>query len=404
MKKLKFICERSRVPIYDRLVRNIALTLNSFGHEVYWYTKDQTIYSAMEITKNREDVIWLSTNCLNEIITFDHEKQIFPFELLENPMIVIHHDTSGVTDQVLYHRKLLDSYKLKHKSIIHFMIEHELVAPYRSYGITHTYPINHCTEFNKPPNLSENQAKPVTFIGHLTNRMETMPTSHLHDPHRLLSAAYARLSDCQISIKDFLVLSKSAKANDFGSTRQTLTNTNVLLPGLIADLHAINFFSSPIRGNFISSLTAPITIIGGDLSYGRSTASYYKIDQSNITYQSATSDYATAEDLYNQSLFTINVTSLQFDFAVNNRVVDAIMSGCLPLTDYRPGLESMTTESKRFAYISLSDLHSKVEYYLDPAHLQEKHDLVTYLQEEIKEEINYRNVYQSVINKILKVI
>jgi hypothetical protein len=362
------------------------------------------MYGAVETTKNREDIVWVSTNCLNEIVTFDYEKQIFPFELLENFMIVIHHDTSGVTDQVLYHQKLLDTYKLKHRSTIHFMIEHELVVPYRRYGITHTYPINHCTEFNKPSDPSENQARSVTFIGHLTNRMETIPTSHLSDPHRLLSAAYARLSDCQVSIKDFLVSSKLATTNVYGSKGQTLADRNALLPGLIADLHAINYFSSPIRGNFISSLTAPITIIGGDLSYGRSNASYYKIDQSNITYQSSTSDYATAEDLYNQSLFTINVTSLQFDFAVNNRVVDAIMSGCLPITDYRPGLESITTESQRFAYNSLNDLHSKVDYYLNPAHLQEKHDLVTHLQDEIKEEVSYRNTYQSVIDKIFKIM
>ena len=358
----------------------------------------------MEITKEQEDIIWLSTNWRNEIVTFDYEKQIFPFELLENLMVVIHHDTSGATDQVLYHKKLLDTYKLKHKSIIHFMIEHDLVVPYRSYGVTHTHPINHCTEFNKSLDPSENRAKSMTFIGHLTNSLENMPPIHSKDPHRLLSAAYARLSDCEFSIKDFLVSSKTGKINVHSRTRQSITARNVFLPALIADLRAINRLSNPIRGNFISSLTAPLTIIGGDLSKGSSDNSFYKIDQSNITYQPATFQSLSVQDLYNQSLFTINVTSLQFDFAVNNRVVDAIMSGCLPITDYRPGLESLTTESQRFAYTSLSDFHSKVEYYLNPRHQQEKHDLVTHLQDEIKEEVNYRNVYESVINKVLKLI
>jgi hypothetical protein len=235
-------------------------------------------------------------------------------------------------------------------------LETSNIALLKSEGIKNAHKIVHASEF-KPIETSDYKYQ-VSFVGHLMAGLKDYPTESLAYPHHLLSLAWARLSSSEAPMQPRLAalseqIWKQQAAQD-GSV-----SANAIQQSLVANL---NKLSSAYRGELLSKIEkTDVTIVGGDLSYGSIDHPLMKLDRPNVKYIPATHDYSQTATIYNQSRVNINISSLQFDTAVNNRIIDIILSGGMVLTDKRAELCNLTSRSTDITFDSPEELSNKIE-------------------------------------------
>jgi hypothetical protein len=103
----------------------------------------------------------------------------------------------------------------------------------------------------------------------------------------------------------------------------------------------------------------------------------------------ATATVAASAAVYRSSLISLNITALQFDQAVGNRVLDVAAAGGFPLTDWKAELGAITGVAEAISYRSLEELHHKIDYYRHLDHRSERLEIATTLQREVRQRGDY---------------
>jgi hypothetical protein len=103
----------------------------------------------------------------------------------------------------------------------------------------------------------------------------------------------------------------------------------------------------------------------------------------------ATTSVAASAAVYRSSLISLNITALQFDQAVGNRVLDVAAAGGFPLTDWKAELGAITGVAEAISYRSLEELHHKIDYYRHLDHRSERLEIATTLQREVRQRGDY---------------
>jgi len=103
----------------------------------------------------------------------------------------------------------------------------------------------------------------------------------------------------------------------------------------------------------------------------------------------ATTTVAASAAVYRSSLISLNITALQFDQAVSNRVLDVAAAGGFPLTDWKGELGAITGVAEAISYRSLEELQHKIDYYSHPDHRTERLEIATTLQREVRQRGDY---------------
>jgi hypothetical protein len=114
----------------------------------------------------------------------------------------------------------------------------------------------------------------------------------------------------------------------------------------------------------------------------------------------ATATVAASAAVYRSSLISLNITALQFDQAVSNRVLDVAAAGGFPLTDWKEGLGAITGVAEAISYRSLEELHYKIDYYRHLDHRAERLEIATGLQRDVRE----RGDYSALAHRIAAVL
>jgi spore maturation protein CgeB len=94
---------------------------------------------------------------------------------------------------------------------------------------------------------------------------------------------------------------------------------------------------------------------------------------------------AASAAVYRSSLISLNITALQFDQAVSNRVLDVAAAGGFPLTDWKEELGAITAVAEAISFRNLEELHHKIDYYGHPDHRAERLEIATTLQREVRQ-------------------
>jgi hypothetical protein len=110
----------------------------------------------------------------------------------------------------------------------------------------------------------------------------------------------------------------------------------------------------------------------------------------------ATTSVAASAAVYRSSLISLNITALQFDQAVSNRVLDVAAAGGFPLTDWKEGLGAITGVAEAISFRSLEELHHKLDYYGHPDHRAERLEIATTLQREVRQRGDYGALAQRI--------
>ena len=153
------------------------------------------------------------------------------------------------------------------------------------------------------------------------------------------------------------------------------------------------------RGKFLQDLADKhcIDIIGGNPAYIHGTMGRSNINHPNIRYHAPTTRPEVVRDLYSRSKVNINITSLQFDTTIINRVMDIGGAGGFPLTDWRDDLAELSV-NEQISYRTVEELSSKIEYFL--THEREREEIASQLHYEIRSRFTYKSIIKSILDRI----
>jgi hypothetical protein len=392
---MKFIIESSAVPIYNRIATAFAKTLMEFGHTVHFIDASGFNETDFVNTINGIEIdYYISTNELNVVQKQSELADSFLFEKIQAKIIFVHHDNLfSAFHSISYIASKLEALINISQRSYHFCLEASNVDLLKAAGIPNAAKINHASEFTATPIETQSQWG-VTFIGHLMSSLNLYPADSVPGGQHLQVMAWNRFSqssyavqpDIENLVKDPYVLASLGPDAD----KNLLATQQFLMAGL-------NKFSSPLRGQLISTIkNHRVDIFGGDLSYGRIKDPLLVLQQSNVHYQPATQNYQDACGIYQSSRINLNISSLQFDTAVNNRVMDVIMSAGFILTDARDELTELIPTLQDVSFKSPEELSEKISYYNNKDNERRYLELKYEIHSEAKKVFNY----QSVIEKI----
>jgi len=391
----KFLLEISNTPIYQRIINGLKQALLELGHTlVITYSPD---FSSMDeylsfINKEDPDFLLL-TNADFCLARYSEELDGFPFEKIDIPVIFIHHDNifTGLFSASQINEKILFFYRIRERSW-HFCLEYDNFLDLRSLGINNTFSISHASEFIKYSPTPSYKYE-VSFLGHVLPDLTIVesPLSHILQSH-----IWNRIVNLDTKLFDY--------ATEFATKKLGSVNNNNIVNFLsikhfyISNLHN---HSMGFRGEIIKRVdNANVSIIGGDPAYKLGKDRNLKIENENIRYYPPQIDNGFVQKIYQNSQINLNITSLQFDDAVNNRVIDIAAVGGFVLTDWRSDLENLTGVHREISYKSIEELNEKIAYYSHPDHYQERIDIAEALHQDFYQKCNYLSIVEGMISRI----
>lgn len=388
-----FFIEQSPTPIYQRIIESLKRALTESGHKVVSshpsQFKDYTEYIRYVASQKLDYCI--ITNGFCTLSSYCESSQAFLFELIDIPVIFIHHDNifSNIYDSEKIRLKLEAFCRIRARSF-HFCIEYHNFLDLKSLGIENTYTISHASEFEFL-GFPESYSYDVSFVGHvlpeLGSAFEEIPYSHF-----LKADFWNRLTQLDKKLEQSAISFATCIDSNQGNIIDFLVAKYVYISML--HLHSPFF-----RGELIKKIEDKnIHIFGGDPAYLHGMELKREIQKPNIFYHPATKEYSSTKYIYKNSKINLNITSLQFDDALTNRVVDVGAVGGFILTDWKSALKSITSVYEEISFKTIEELNYKIDYYL--THEEERLEIASTLHQDVIKNCNYYQVVSFILSKI----
>lgn len=396
-----FLIESCRTPIYNRIAVAFSKTLQSFGHTVHFYDPTELNDASFSNTINAIDIdYYFSTNVFNKLHDFNEITQRFNFEDIRHPMIFIHHDSAFCPPNTIPNINLKLNALIYHQSkISHFFIETANIKQFNELGIRNCYPLNHASEFvsNQQPIDFEHE---ISFVGHLMSGLGLYPLLQEDLGHHLIGLAWNRYSRSTFQIQPEI----DRLGNDeFLSQAMHLPIAHNLSKHRYL-MQLVTKLTMAYRGEVISNLkNHTVHIYGGDLSYGTIDNPLLKINREHVMYRPATLDYSDTAAIYAKSKVSLNISSLQFDSAINNRIIDIVLAGGFVLTDRRDDLLNASALAHEISFDTPEEMQYRLDFFLDSKNLDYYLDVKSRVHEEFKEKYSYQTVCREILESIVAV-
>lgn len=385
---MRFLLESSRVPIYERINLALKAALEEYGHEVIFYRPEFFDDDAFLQTINQAALdFYLISNEGAFIQRFSDKYQCYLFELVTLPLIFLFHDNvfCGTGDRKRLEQRYKGLSTVSPRSRI-FCIEKSNITDLELRSVENVHFLTHATEFTPSQTPAKNDQ--IAFVGHTMAGLQTFPLDVFSEARSLIGFAWLRYADVEMPVQHLLLeMAKKTGANDCFIERQYLLNL-------------LNKMTFSLRGEVLGALNVPMTIYGGDLSYGKGDPKSYRINSPNVTYASATVDYRDTAQIYANARININITGLQFDTAINNRVLDVIAAGGVLLTDYKADLLSLFPYAGPVTYRSANELKEKLIAAEDPKALKEIADICAAMRDHLLTHYTYKNTIATILDTL----
>jgi hypothetical protein len=162
----------------------------------------------------------------------------------------------------------------------------------------------------------------------------------------------------------------------------------------------INGTSLYLRGNIISSIADnfDVDVIGGDPSYINNKASTRQLEHARVNLHTPDKNHKDTDRIYAESKININITSIQFDSAIVNRVLDVAAAGGFLLTDWKDGLREITSVYELISHRTMDELKNKIDYYL--THDAERLEIAAQLHRDVKQKCTYDLTTESILDVV----
>lgn len=393
-----FLIESSPTPIYRRITAAYQQALERQNHQVIYFEPDRfgnfndALNRFIEVVQSKKvEYLLVFENSPFSRLYMEASEQ-FVFEQVEGSIIFVHHDNvwSSLTD-----RNLLAAWRRISDRSIHFFLEYSNFLDFRKLGFHHAYTLSHGSEFEKvePP---DSYLYDVSFVGHTLPDFQTFfePIQHFSWSHLIAADFWSRLAALDKKLQPSSIA--FARANQPSLTLEDAE----FIDRTSAYQYLISVMSITFRGELIKRLDPQfnLAIIGGDPAYLNGAASGRHIERDSITYHPPLFDYTETQNLYSGSKINLNITSTQFDVAVNNRVIDVASTGGFILTDWKSDLVQLTSVSEQISYRTIEELNNKIAYYL--SHEQERLEIAAQLQRDVAEKSSYDQIIRFLLSKV----
>ena len=391
----KFLIETSETPIYQRIINTFKKALLELGHTVALMdtTNLSSIEEYLSIIKREDPDLILSIDSFSIFANYSKHLNKFIFEDVDITIIFIHYDNifRVLHDSSIIKKKLTSFYRIRKKSW-HFCLEYDNFLDLRNLGINNTFSISHISEFTEflP---STGYKHEVAFLGHvlpsISDTIARNPFSHLLQSH-----IWQRIAKLDTQLSSY---ADEFAVKQLGEVHRSIHFLSIKY-FYISLLHGQ---SQGFRGEIIQRINnANVDIIGGDPAYIHSVDRNLIIQKDNIRYQPPQNDNYLVQQIYQSSQINLNITSLQFDSAVINRVIDVAAVGGFILTDWRSDLKALTGVHQEISYRSIEELNEKIAYYLHPDHYQERLEIAEALHQDVCQKCNYLSIVERMISQI----
>jgi spore maturation protein CgeB len=395
LKTYKFFLEQAPTPIYQRIIDNIKRTLVEFGHEVVLSNPSnfQTTHEYVGFINQHKFDYCIITNSSSILASYSLELNSFLFEKINSCIIFIHHDNpfSGYSNSKDIYSNISAFLEVKDRAF-HFFIEYSNFIDFHCLGIGNSFHIYHSSEFKPIKNPPFSEERDISFVGHVTpgnvEIIDQLPFSYL-----LKYDYWKRVVSLDEGFEESSRLFSTKNCSDSTSQLELLALKSLYR----AILHKL---SQPFRGEIISRINENfnVSIFGGDPAYMRKDKRNLTIKNKNLSYYPSTNDYQLSSQIYSKSRINLNITSLQFDTAVINRVIDIGASGGFVLTDWKNDLANITSVSKEISYRTIDELNFKIEYYL--YHDKERKDIASQFHDDIVSKCSYSNLIDYILSQL----
>lgn len=392
---LKFSLENSDNPIYKRIISSLTLSLNEKGHDARIETPQQygSIDDYIHAQIQAGDDYALITSPFSFIPCYVNDLDLFIFELLPCKLIFLHHENcltrAGYDESLLI--KLFSAYQKTSERSHHFCIEASNCHDLKRLGLKNVHPIHHASEFDLYPQdqIIENG---TTFVGHVLDL--PLEVKDKNCEHLIKRDYWGRICDLKHSI--------NASAQSIAEHKCDSKDCLQLLAAkgsYVGQLH--HDYSILMRAEILKRVgDQPIDIFGGDPAYLHGHDMLRKINDSRFTYHPPTMSAEETAYIYHFSHINLNITALQFDTAVINRVIDIGAAGGFPLTDWKEDLTAVTSVYKEISYATPEELCHKIEYYSQREHFNERLEICHTLHDDIMATYTYDKVVEYLLCKL----
>ena len=388
---MRFLLESSRVPIYERINLALKAALEFLGHEVIFFSPDFRDDDAFIHTVNAATIdAYLISNEGAYIQRFSEVYQQFLFERVNHRLLFFFHDNAfcGTGDRTRLKQRYQALKEVSPRSRI-FCIERSNLSDLAALSVENLHFLPHATEFTPvPADRAAVSADTVAFVGHTMAGLQSFPVDAYPEARSLIGLAWLRFGDVETPVQQLLDLAiqKRQGASSFVE-RQYLLNL-------------LNKMTFSLRGEILNSLNVPLTVYGGDLSYGQGDPLLYRSSSPHITYAPATSDYNDTARIYANAGINLNITGLQFDTAINNRVLDVAASGGVLLTDRKADLARLFPYASALTYSSADELREKLLAARDPLVYRQMVNVCDAMREDILAQYSYNNVARTILTML----
>ncbi|MGB5134634.1 MAG: glycosyltransferase [Prochlorococcaceae cyanobacterium] len=406
MKTYSFFIEESITPIYQRIAQKISNELRLRGHRVILERPPEGGDSQRyrnRLSNLSPDYVLL-TNSYSQLYKAFGEEQKPLYEALKTRLIFLHHDNlftqartiSDVEDGI-------ESYLRCNDIGYHFCLEYHNFIDLRELGIRNCFSVMHSSEFI---GLAKDETSPTTheydvsFVGHVVS-VSSSPEEVVSDlifSHRLLADYYNRLRDFTHKIEP----SADAFSQMFEGSEDLSAEQRIAWKYFYHT--CVHSLTQRFRGDVTSRLgSIQMDIFGGhprnDLHL-QAGESAINLTKESIRYHPPGYSFREVQSIYASSKISLNITALQFDQAVTNRVLDIGACGGFPLTDYKQDLKKITSVSDEISYKTLEELRFKIDYYLHPDHAKERDEIAKSFQKDITSKFSYGHLVDTILETI----
>ncbi|WP_367849717.1 hypothetical protein [Rhodoferax sp. WC2427] len=392
--------EESHTPIYRRIAHALGAELQRLGFNVMIIKPDGfNSDSFADFLKGQNGAVYVSNASSQVIQSRQPGSGTFFFEHFPGQLIFLHQDA------ILGGMSLLDGVAKLHAWLrvaersAHLCIEADNVADLHAVGIANVQLVSHASDtYPVPPELYGFDFG-TSFVGHVV-------PSGLYPPDGS-SPRFLKLVDDVIAARraDFasplepLVKAYADQAIDGIGHASDQTLLRVAQAQWLRN--EITGQTLPFRGwVFEECGIAPLEIFGGDPAYLHKVNRSLQVVRHGVSYHPAVYDPAALQRVFHRRRVNINISSLQFDHAVVNRVHDVFMAGGLCLTDAREGLAALTSAHAEISFRTLAELADRTSYFSNPAHAHERAALIEHVQRDILANSGYGLLGQTIAKAI----
>ncbi len=381
----KIILEGSRTPIYRRIINGLAHSIEKKHYQTI--ILDSGTESPLEFVRRinelKPDLVIIS-NLFGLLSAYNPGEQKYVYELLASPIIFLHYDNplGPINDWDEIERRLNTWVSISGRST-HFCIENTNISDFQKLSIQDARRIFHATEFDLVGNKGKYRYD-VSFVGHLLPEsifLDSIDPDSLLD-ERVLAVYRKRREHLDYRIEDDAMSFADLSAPSMHPVIDWLTAKQLYRA-------RINGTSLFFRGSIISDIADnfEIDVIGGDPSYINDKVSTRKLKHPGVHLHTPEKNHRGTDRIYAESKINVNITSIQFDSAIVNRVLDVAAVGGFLLTDWKEGLKEITSVHEQLSYRTVDELKNKIDYYL--THDAERLEIAAQLHHDVKQKRTY---------------